>query len=99
MFTSLAYGARGLLWFYYTPENRSDRGIPTWAGLVSDDTLDNYPTERWWQAQRLNSAVLALGPTLMQLRSTSVVALRLSDEGEPPPIASPSSDCQRARCC
>eukprot|EP01052_Picozoa_sp_SAG31_P000591 SAG31_NODE_17_length_35773_cov_25.999271_16_plen_90_part_00 len=83
MFSSLAYGARGLLWYYYTPENETRHGIPTWDGLVSDDTLDDRPTERWWQAKRLNSAVLALGPILMRLRSTSVVALRLADQGEP----------------
>ena len=50
---------------------------------MSDDGLDDRPTERWWQARRLNSAVLALAPTLMRLRSTGVVALRLEDTREP----------------
>ena len=82
IFSSLAYGARGILWYYYTPENETRHGIPTWAGLVSDDNLDDRPTERWWTAQRLNTAVLAIAPTLMQLRSTSVVGLRDDDVGE-----------------
>jgi hypothetical protein len=83
IFHSLTYGARGVLWFYYTPEYHPDTGVPAWAGLVSDDGTDDRPTEHWWQAQRINGAVRALGPTLMRARSTGVVALRLDDGPEP----------------
>ena len=114
IYHSLAYGARGILYFYYTPEihKDDDAGIPTWVGLVRDDGLADHVTEHWYQARRINSvshlrpstqttpavcllpsrcaqqqqcaqAVLALGPTLMKLRSTGVVGLRYEEHAQP----------------
>ena len=39
-------------------------------------TLDGAPSHHYWEAQRINSAVVALGPTLMQLRSTNTTFVR-----------------------
>ena len=57
IYHSLAYGARGILYFYYTPEihEDDDAGIPTWVGLVRDDGLADHVTEHWHQARRINS--------------------------------------------
>ena len=41
-------------------------------------TLDGAPSHHYWEAQRINSAVVALGPTLMQLRSTNTTFVRAS---------------------
>ena len=35
IFHSLTYGARGVLWFYYTPEYHSAAGVPAWASTAS----------------------------------------------------------------
>ena len=89
MSASIAFGARGLLWFFFTPEvHKIAEDGPAWPGLVSDDGAADHVTEHWYQARRLNSAVLALAPTLMQLRSTAALVLRQSDtqwddEGHP----------------
>ena len=57
IYHSLAYGARGILYFYYTPEihEDDDAGIPTWVGLVRDDGMADHVTEHWHQARRINS--------------------------------------------
>ena len=41
--------------------------------------MHDYIFTAWLQARRLNSAVLALAPTLMQLRSTAALVLRQTD--------------------
>ena len=41
-------------------------------------TLEGTPSHHYWEAQRINSAVVALGPTLMQLRSTNTTFVRQS---------------------
>jgi hypothetical protein len=56
--------------------------------LAAFDRDADRPTEHYYQAQRQNSAVMALAPTLMRLRSTSTILLRETDtkwddEGHP----------------
>ena len=77
---SLAFGARGLLYFFFTPNPRKvSLDGPEWPGLVRDDGPADHPTEHWYQARRLNTAVMALAPTLMKLRSTKTLVLRETD--------------------
>jgi hypothetical protein len=65
--TSLAYGAKGLLYFcYWTP--RGDE-FPKGGAII---TADGRKTRHYDQARRLNAAVKAMGPTLMRLTSTGV---------------------------
>jgi hypothetical protein len=67
IYTSLAYGAKGLLYFcYWTP--RGDE-FPKGGAII---TAEGRKTRHYDQARRLNAAVKAMGPTLMRLTSTGV---------------------------
>jgi len=73
IFTSLAYGAKGLLYFcYYTPV--SDE-FPKGGAIIA---RDGRRTRHYYEAQRINAELKNLGPTLMQLASTGVY--RVSEE-------------------
>ena len=73
VFTALAYGSRGIMWFFYqNPLPPCDRPFLKTPGVV--DT-NGSPTEKYYQAQRINSRAKALGQTLMQLQSTAVLQL------------------------
>ncbi len=75
VFTSLAYGARGVLYFcYWTPRGGE---FPRGGAIL---TAEGRRTRHYDQARRVNAAVKALGPTLMQLTSTAV--LRLAPGGD-----------------
>ncbi len=68
IYSSLSYGARGVLYFTYgTP---STFEFPRGGGLI-DST--GRRTRSWYDAQRINARIKHLGPTLMQLTSTAVV--------------------------
>ncbi len=65
VYTSLAYGAKGVLYFcYWTPS-----GFGKYHSLI---TPDGRKTRHYYQAQRINAAVGKLGPLLMELTSTAV---------------------------
>ena len=63
-YTSLAYGAKGVVWFGYWGAPGGGRD-----GIVQPDGL---LTERYRWIATLNAELRALGPTLMRLRSTAV---------------------------
>ena len=65
--TSLAYGAKGVLYFcYWTPRGEE---FPKGGAII---TAEGRKTRHYGQAQRINHAVKNLGPTLMKLTSTEV---------------------------
>ena len=70
-FAALAYGARGLLYFYY--QNPAPPCVRDF--LVGPGILDKLgqPSDHYVHAQRLNSALRAMGPHLMKMQSTAVV--------------------------
>lgn len=64
VFTSLAYGVKGLLYFtYWPPESLAKSAIVDAEG---------QPTPRYDMVRDLNRQVLAIGPVLQALRSTAV---------------------------
>ena len=65
VYTSLAYGAKGISYFtYHTPNVGNYRNAPIdWFGKR---------TPLWYVMQRLNSQIKTLAPILMKLRSTGV---------------------------
>ena len=76
VFTSLAYGARGVLYFcYWTPGGGE---FPKGGAII---TAEGRKTRHYEQAKRINAAVKALGPTLMELTSTGMC--RVKPEGDP----------------
>jgi len=70
IYTSLAYGAKGVLYFcYWTPRGGE---FPKGGAII---TAEGRKTRHYEQAKRLNHEVRNLGRTLMELTSTGVVRL------------------------
>jgi hypothetical protein len=68
IYTSLAYGARGVMYFcYYTPAGAE---FPKGGAIIQ---RDGRRTRHYYEAQRINAELKALGPILMKLSSTAVV--------------------------
>jgi hypothetical protein len=71
IFTSLAYGAKGFMYFcYWTPAGGE---FPKGGAII---TRDGRRTRHYAEAQRINAALKNLGPTLMQLTNTSVIHVK-----------------------
>lgn len=64
VFTSLAYGVKGLSYFTYWPP-------PSLAESAIVDA-NGAPTDRYAMVKRLNQKIHAIGPTLLSLHSTAV---------------------------
>ena len=65
VFTSLAYGARGIAYFtYFAPQVGNYRGAPI-------DQFGN-PTQTWDYVRNVNLQIQKLAPTLLKLRSDEV---------------------------
>jgi hypothetical protein len=70
VFTSAAYGAKGVLYFcYWTPTGGE---FPKGGAII---TADGRPTRHYDQARRINAKLKRLGPTLMKLTSTNVIRI------------------------
>jgi len=75
IFTSLAYGAKGVLYFcYYTPAGGE---FPKGGAIIA---RDGRRTRHYGQAQRINAQLKHLGPVLMRLTSTDVRRLAPGDD-------------------
>jgi len=71
VYTSLAYGAKGVMYFcYWTPAGEE---FPKGGAII---TRNGRPTRHYAEAQRINSALKNLGPTLMRLTSTAVTRIK-----------------------
>jgi hypothetical protein len=70
IFTSLAYGAKGVMYFcYWTPAGDE---FPKGGAII---TRKGKKTRHYEEAKRINGSVKNLGPTLLQLTNTTVVFL------------------------
>ena len=77
IYTSLAYGAKGVLYFcYWTPS-----GFRRGGALIQTDGI---PTRHYHQARRINARLKNLGPTLMRLTSEKVY--RIPPGANPAPV-------------
>ena len=75
MYTSVAYGAKGVLYFcYYTPLSAE---FPKGGAIIA---RDGRRTRHYGEAQRINEALKNLGPTLMKLTSTGVYRVTPDDD-------------------
>lgn len=75
VFTSIAYGAKGVLYFcYYTPAGGE---FPKGGAIIA---RDGRRTRHWYEAQRINQQLRNLGPTLMNLTSTAVYRVKPEDD-------------------
>jgi hypothetical protein len=67
IYTSLAYGARGVIYFcYQTPQGAE---FPKGGAIL---TRDGRRTRHYDEARRINAALMSLGPVLLKLTSTGV---------------------------
>ncbi|HUW62076.1 MAG TPA: hypothetical protein VMZ06_13830 [Candidatus Bathyarchaeia archaeon] len=75
VYTSLAYGAKGVLYFcYYTPLGDE---FPKGGAIIG---RDGRPTRHYDQAKRINAELKNLGPFLMKATSTGIRRLRPEDD-------------------
>jgi hypothetical protein len=75
IYTSIAYGAKGVLYFcYYTPFSHE---FPKGGAIIG---RDDRKTRHWYQARRTNEQIRNLGPTLMKLTSTGVHRVKPGDD-------------------
>jgi hypothetical protein len=71
IYTSLAYGAKGVMYFcYWTP--RGDE-FPKGGAIL---TADGRRTRHYDEAKRINAGLKNLGPTLMNLTSQAVIRVK-----------------------
>ena len=70
-FTNLAYGAKGLWYFCYWGPHRGDN--KGWDTKSIVDSATGEPTELYYQVQKINQTVLAMGDTLLGLTSEDVM--------------------------
>lgn len=76
IWTSLTYGAKGVMYFcYWTPGGKGEF-IQGWALVTSDGRL----TRHYEQAKRINAELKKLGPTLMKLNSTGAYRVKTGDD-------------------
>jgi hypothetical protein len=76
VYTSLAYGSKGVLYFcYWTPRGGE---FPKGGAIV---TVEGRKTRHYEQAKRVNRAIRQLGPTLMSL--TSIGVYRVTPDENP----------------
>jgi hypothetical protein len=70
IFTSIAYGAKGVMYFcYWTPAGDE---FPKGGAII---TRTGKRTRHYEEAKRINAAIKNLGPTLMKLTSSGVIQL------------------------
>lgn len=75
IYTSLAYGAKGVMYFcYWTPAGAE---FPKGGAII---TRDGRRTRHYDEATRINAVLKNLGPTLMRLTSAGVVRVRPADD-------------------
>lgn len=75
IFTSLAHGAKGVLYFCYWTPGKGNAGtgeFPKGGALI---TAEGLRTRHYDEARRINAEVQFLGPTLMKLTNTAVLRI------------------------
>ncbi|MBP6965475.1 MAG: hypothetical protein KBC96_13850 [Armatimonadetes bacterium] len=80
IYTSLAYGSKGILYFcYWTPGKGAGGGgeFPKGGAII---TAEGIRTRHYEQAKRINFALKNMGPTLMKLTSTDVIRIKPTDD-------------------
>ncbi|MCD6048959.1 MAG: hypothetical protein K0Q55_362 [Verrucomicrobia bacterium] len=78
---SLAYGAKGVLYFCYWTPGKGAKGAGEFPKGGAIITAEGLKTRHYEEARRINAELKNLGPTLMQLTSTG--AYRVNTGKEP----------------
>lgn len=75
IFTSLAHGARGVLYFCYWTPGKGNKGTGEFPKGGAIITAEGLKTRHWDEARRINAELKNMGPTLMSHTSTRVVEI------------------------
>ncbi|MBI1178130.1 hypothetical protein GC207_11910 [bacterium] len=73
IFTSIAYGAKGVLYFCYWTPGKGNQGAGEFPKGGAIITAEGLKTRHYDEARRINAELKNLGPTLMKLTSTKAV--------------------------
>lgn len=76
IYSTLAYGGKGILYFCYWTPGKGAGGAGEFPKGGAIITAEGRRTRHWDEARRMNAEVKAMGPVLMQLTSTAVVRLK-----------------------
>ena len=91
IYTSLTYGAKGVLYFCYNTPSGAE--FPKGGAII---TRDDRRTHHYYQAKRLNEEIKNLGPTLMQLTSSKLYRIAPDDTPAEKLAGAPIVDLQKA---
>jgi len=72
IFTSIAYGAKGVLYFCYWTPGKGNGGTGEFPKGGAIITAEGLKTRHYDEARRINAELKHFGPTLMQLSSAGV---------------------------
>ena len=89
VYTSLAYGSKGVLYFCYWTPGKGDAGkgeFPKGGAII---TAEGLRTRHYEQAKRINAGLKDLGPTIMKLTSTDVIRIKPDDDPQKALAGSP----------
>ena len=78
VYTSIAYGAKGILYFCYQSPTGAHGEVFEKGGAIL--TVDGKKTRHYEEAKRVNFAIKNLGNTLMKLESTAVHRVTRKDD-------------------
>jgi hypothetical protein len=97
IYTALAYGAKGVLYFCYWTPGQGNGGtgeFPKGGALL---TAEGRRTRHYGEAKRINAELLQLGPTLLQLTSEGVRRIGLDSAPAVAPSPAPIRQLERVR--
>ena len=76
IFASIAYGAKGVLYFCYWTPGKGAAGAGEFPKGGAIITAEGLKTRHYDEARRINAELKMLGPTLMKLTSARVVRIK-----------------------
>lgn len=89
IYTSIAYGAKGVLYFCYWTPGKGAAGAGEFPKGGAIMTAEGLKTRHYDEARRINGELKKLGPTLMQLTSSGVVRTNTDTAMKDLPAGSP----------
>lgn len=89
IFTSVAYGAKGVLYFCYWTPGKGAAGAGEFPKGGAIITAEGLKTRHYDEARRINAELKNLGPTLMQLTCTGVMQVNTEKGATTLPTGNP----------
>ncbi len=97
IFASVAYGAKGILYFCYWTPGKGAGGAGEFPKGGAIITAEGLKTRHYDEARRINGELKKLGPTLMKLTSTGVVRVSSGTDTRAALLGTPLRNLSRAQ--